>query len=231
MITNIYNQKSKIQLIIKIISIAYLFFISGCLNYIQDVNIYPDGSGKMSMHYWSNLPYDIDSEQLKNLTFFNPEFLKKEFTSEYYKLEGIKVYTDSVDGTTHAIINITFDNIDSLNNSKTFKNSNFSLKEDDEGIMTFSQNVPPIEYSFKSDSSKYAITYKYTFYGKVYDNNSQEKEGNTLIWKFRPNEIDSNKTIYAKYKPFKLKETPEWIYILTGTVILIVMFFLLRKSK
>ena len=231
MITNIFIQKSKIQLITKVISIAYLLLLSGCLNYIQDVNIYPDGSGKMSIHYWSNLPYDIDSEQLKNLTFFNSDFLKKEFTSDYYKLDGIKVLTDSLDGTTHAIIDISFDSIDSLNHSKTFKNSNFLLVEDNEGIMTFTQNVPPVSYDLKTDSSKYSITYKYTFYGKVYEDNSHEKEGNTLIWKFKPSEIDSNKTIYAKYKPFKLKETPEWIFILTGVIIIIVLFFLLRKSK
>ena len=86
MITNIFIQKSKIQLITKVISIAYLLLLSGCLNYIQDVNIYPDGSGKMSMHYWSNLPYDIDSEQLKNLTFFNSDFfINLNFIKSFFK--------------------------------------------------------------------------------------------------------------------------------------------------
>jgi len=230
-ITNIFNSKRQLKLIIKIISIAYLFLQPGCLNYIQDVNIYPDGSGKMSMHYWSNLPYDINSDQLKNLTFFNPEFLKKEFTSDYYKLEGINVYTDTTDGTTHAIVDITFDSIDSLNKSKTFKNSNFLLLEDDDGITTFTQNVPHVSHNFITDSSKFRITYKHTFYGKIYDDNSQEKENNTLIWKFRPEEIDSGKVLYAKYKPFRLKETPEWIYILSGVVIIIVLFFLLKRNK
>ncbi|MCH8169536.1 MAG: hypothetical protein IIB07_00170 [Bacteroidetes bacterium] len=185
----------------------------------------------MSLHYWSNLLYDINSDELKHLTYFNTDFLKKEFSSKYYKLEEIKLYTDSTDGTTHAIINITFNSIDSLNYSRTFQDSKFSLIDDGTGIKIFTQKIPSINDSLVSDSSKYSITYKYTFYGKIYDDNSTEKDGKTLIWKFKPNEIGSGKTIYVKYKPFKLKETPEWIYILMGIVIIIILFFLLRRSN
>ena len=233
MISNIFKLKRKkeLSILIRIFSVFYLILLSGCLNYIQDVNIYPDGSGKMSLHYWSNLLYDINSDELKHLTYFNTDFLKKEFSSKYYKLEEIKLYTDSTDGTTHAIINITFNSIDSLNYSRTFQDSKFSLIDDGTGIKIFTQKIPSINDSLVSDSSKYSITYKYTFYGKIYDDNSTEKDGKTLIWKFKPNEIGSEKTIYVKYKPFKLKETPEWIYILMGIVIIIILFFLLRRSN
>ena len=233
MISNIFKLKRKkeLSILIRIFSVFYLILLSGCLNYIQDVNIYPDGSGKMSLHYWSNLLYDINSDELKHLTYFNTDFLKKEFSSKYYKLEEIKLYTDSTDGTTHAIINITFNSIDSLNYSRTFQDSKFSLIDDGTGIKIFTQKIPSINDNLASDSSKYSITYKYTFYGKIYDDNSTEKDGKTLIWKFKPNEIGSGKTIYVKYKPFKLKETPEWIYILMGIVIIIILFFLLRRSN
>ena len=109
MISDIFNliRKKEYSTVVTIFSVVF-FFLSGCLNYIQDVNIYPDGSGKMSLHYWSNLPYDINSDQLKNINFFNKDFLRKEYYSKYYDLKEIKVYTDSTDGTTHAIINITF---------------------------------------------------------------------------------------------------------------------------
>ncbi len=233
MICNIFKLKRKKELsfLIRIPLVFYLVLLSGCFNYIQDVNVYPDGSGKMSLHYWSNLPYDFNSEQLKNMEFFNSEFLKKEFSSKFYNLEGIRVYTDSTDGTTHAIIDITFNSIDSLNYSRTFQNSKFSLIDDVDDIKTFTQIIPPLNYDLSTDSSKYSITYKYTFYGKIYEDNSTAKEGRTLIWKYKPYEIHEGKTIYVKYKPFKLKETPEWIYILMVLVIIIVMFYLLRKNK
>ena len=233
MISNIFKLKRKKELntIVKIFSVFYLILLSGCLNYIQDVNIYPDGSGKMSLHYWSNLPYDINSDELRHLTIFSPDFLKKEFTSKYYNLESIKVYTDTTDGTTHAIINITFNSIDSLNYSRTFQNSKFSLVDDGTGVKIFTQKIPAINDSLLSDSSKYSNTYKYTFYGNIYDDNSTEKDGRTLIWKYKPYEIGPGKTIYVKYKPFRLKETPEWIYILMGIVIIMVLFFLLRRSN
>jgi len=44
-------------------------------------------------------------------------------------------------------------------------------------------------------------------------------------------EIGKGKTISVTFKPFKLKETPYWIYILAGLVLLIVIFFLVRKKK
>ena len=233
MISNIFKLKKnkELYIIIRIFSVFYLVLLSGCLNYIQDVNIYPDGSGKMSLHYWSNLPYDINSDELRHLTIFSPDFLKKEFTSKYYNLESIKVYTDTTDGTTHAIINITFNSIDSLNYSRTFQNSKFSLVDDGTGVKIFTQKIPAINDSLLSDSSKYSNTYKYTFYGNIYDDNSTEKDGRTLIWKYKPYEIGPGKTIYVKYKPFRLKETPEWIYILMGIVIIMVLFFLLRRSN
>ena len=169
MISNIFKLKRKkeLSILIRIFSVFYLILLSGCLNYIQDVNIYPDGSGKMSLHYWSNLLYDINSDELKHLTYFNTDFLKKEFSSKYYKLEEIKLYTDSTDGTTHAIINITFNSIDSLNYSRTFQDSKFSLIDDGTGIKIFTQKIPSINDILASDSSKKIIKYKYTFYGKI----------------------------------------------------------------
>ena len=233
MISNIFKLKRKkeLNILFRIFSVFYLILLSGCLNYIQDVNIYPDGSGKMNLHYWSNLAYDINSDDLKHLTFYNTDFLKKEFSSKRYNLEEIKIYTDSIDGTTHGIINITFQSIDSLNYSKSFQSSKFSLIDDGAGVKIFTQTIPSINDSLLSDSSKYSITYKYTVHGKIYDDNSTEKDGRTLIWKFRPNEIGSGKIIYVKYKPFKLKETPKWIYILMGIVIVIILFCLLRRNN
>ena len=71
----------------------------------------------------------LDPENVKVLDrigFFNADSIRNEFTSKYNKIEDIKVYSDTTDSTTHAIIELTFQHIDSLNNSKAFASSNFS---------------------------------------------------------------------------------------------------------
>ena len=69
------------------------------------------------------------------------------------------------------------------------------------------------------------------FSGEVVTHNAPKVEGRTLVWDYTLAEIGSGKTISVTFIPFKLKETPYWIYALTGLVLLFVIFFLFRKKK
>ncbi|HKI77785.1 MAG TPA: hypothetical protein VKA26_04525 [Ignavibacteriaceae bacterium] len=185
----------------------------------------------MKITYWMKLP---DSENIKTLDkigLFNVNSIRDEFTSKFITIEDINVYTDSTDSTTHAIIDIIFQNIDSLNNTKAFANSNFSLQDGISGQKVFTQSIQPIATGFGFDGNNFRITYKYTFAGDVIKNNATDKEGRTLIWKYSLNEIGNGKTISVIFKPFRLKETPYWIYYLMGLVLLIVFIFLFKKRK
>lgn len=215
----------------KLFIIPLFLLFSGCLNYIQDVNLYADGSGKMRVTYWMKMP---DSENLKTLDkigLFNADSIKNEFTSEYDKIEDINVYTDSTDSTMHAVIELTFPSIDSLNNSKPFSNLSFSLTDGAAGQKVFSQFIPPIATGFGFNGNNFIVTYKYTFAGDVLTNNATSNDGRTLIWKYSIADIGSGKKILVTFKPFKLKETPYWIYYLMGAVLLLVLVFLVRKKK
>lgn len=214
----------------KIILLLFLL-IPGCINYIQDVQLYSDGSGTMKIHYWMKLPDNESLKVLNKIGIFNPDSIKNEFSSKYNTVGDIKVYTDSTDSTTHAIIDITFNHIDSLNNTKAFTDANFSLRDGAEGQKIFSQFIPPIATGFGIDGSNYYVEYKYTFGGEIVTHNATSKEGRTLIWKYSLSDIGRGKTISVTFRPFKLKETPSWIYILSGVVLLIVIIFLFRKKK
>ena len=211
--------------------LSLVFFTQGCLNYIQDVNLYADGSGKMRITYWMKLPDPENVKVLDRIGLFNPDSIRNEFTSKYNKIEDIKVYSDSTDSTTHAIIELTFQSIDSLNNSKAFASSNFSLKDGASGQKVFTQFIAPIATGFGLDGSNFNVTYKYTFAGDVITNNATSNDGRILIWKYSLADIGNGKTISVTFKPFRLKETPYWIYVLMGFVLLIVIIFLVRKKK
>jgi hypothetical protein len=216
----------------KIFIFIFLAIItSGCLNYIQDVNLYADGSGKMRIIYWMKLPDVENTKVLDRIGLFNADSVRNEFTSKYNIIDDIKVYTDSTDSTTHAIIELSFQSIDSLNKTKAFASSNFSLQDGASGQKVFSQFIAPIATGFGLDGSNFNVTYKYTFAGDILTDNATSKDGRTLIWKYSLAEIGNGKTISVTFKPFKLKETPHWIYILMGFVLLIVIIFLVRKKK
>lgn len=214
-----------------IVFVSLVFFTSGCLNYIQDVNLYADGSGKMRISYWMKLPDSGNIKVLDKIGLFNADSIRSEFTSKYNTINNITVYSDSTDSTTHAVISLTFQVIDSLNNSKAFANSNFSLQDGVSDQKVFTQFIAPIASGFGLDGSNFNVTYKYTFAGDILTSNATTTDGRIQIWNYTLSDIGNGKTISVSFKPFRLKETPYWIYVLMGLVLLIVIIFLVRKKK
>ena len=215
----------------KIFFVLIPFLSIGCLNYIQDVYLYADGSGVMKISFWMKSLGNDNSVIVKKIGLFNSDSLRSAFQSPYNTIEDIEAYTDSTDSTMHAIIELTFPSIDSLNNHKSFKEYKFSLKDGAAGQKVFSQFIPPIATGFGVNRSDFSIQYKYTFGGEIITHNAQDNEGQTLIWNYTLADIGSGKTILVTFKPFKLKQTPYWIYILSGIVLLVVIIFLFRKKK
>ena len=201
------------------------------MNYIQEVKLYPDGSGKMKINYWMRSPDNENISIVNKIGIFNPDSIRHEFTSPYSSIDNIEVFADTTDSTTHAVIDLSFTHIDSLNKAKAFFGSEFSLKDGAAGQKVFSQFIPPYATGFGIDRSAYHVTYKYIFSGDIITHNAPKVEGRTLIWDYTLAEIGSGKTISVTFIPFKLKETPYWIYALTGLVLLFVIFFLFRKKK
>ncbi len=185
----------------------------------------------MHIDYWMMLPDDESTSVASKIGIFNPDSIKKEFSSEHSIVENVVVYKDTTDSTTHAIIDLTFTHIDSLNKTSAFSDSQFSFKEGAAGHIVFSQFIAPIATGFGIEGSNYFVSYEYIFSGDIITHNAHSSSGRTLKWQYALSEIGGGKTISVTFRPFKLKETPTWIFVLTGFVLLLVTFFLLRKKK
>jgi hypothetical protein len=211
--------------------IFLLLFLTGCLNYYQEVTLYPDGSGKMKIDYWMKFDNEESAKVVDNLGIFNPDSIRSGFQSNYSNVENVNVYTDTTDSSTHAIIDLSFNSIDSLNKTKVFAEYNFSFQKKTDGQVIFSQFIPPIATGFGIDASQFNVTYKYTIPGEIISHNANQVSGKSLTWQYSLAEIGGGKTISVTFQPYKLKETPVWIYFLSGAVLLLVLFFLLKKRK
>jgi len=219
----------------KVVFSSFLFIIiislTSCLNYTQVTTIKTDDSGKMYIHYWMHMDPDLDSLLLTKLGLFNEDSLSSIFKANFTDLNYTSVYHDYGDSSLHAQIEFEFANFDSLNNLQFFKHSELSVKEGPEDSKIFSQFIQPITTNFGLYDKSLTVSYVYYLPGEIFNHNANSHSRNKLIWNFSLDNIGTGKTIYANYIPFRLKETPIWIYSLAGIVIVIVLIFLFRKSK
>lgn len=211
--------------------VVLAFLLAGCINYEQRVLIYPDGSGNMEIHYWMHIPDSTVGKSVANLGIFIPDSIRNEFSSPFVKILDITSYSDSTDSTIHSLIKIEFSSIDSLNTIKAFAQSEFSLKDGASNQKIFTQFIPPVTTGFGIDGSKFFVKYVYEIRGDIITHNAISQNKNILTWQYNLNEIGRGKTISVTFKPYKLKETPKWIYYLAGLVLLVVIFYLFRKKK
>lgn len=211
--------------------LAFLLSLTSCLNYTQVTTIKTDNSGKMYIHYWTHMDPDLDSLLLTKLGLFNEDSLTNSFMANFTDLNFTKVYHDYSDSSLHAQVEFEFTNFDSLNLLQFFKHSELSVKEGAEDTKIFSQFVPPFTTNFGLYDKSLTISYVYYLPGEIINHNANSLFRNRLTWIFTLDNIGTGKTISANYVPFRLKETPRWIYILAGVVIIIVLIFLLRERK
>lgn len=215
-----------------ILSLIFLSLsMAGCLNYNQDTTLKIDGSGKMYIHYWTKWKTEKDSLLIDNLGIFNKDLITKEFSSPYNKMKDVEIYRDYKDTTVHAKIEFEFTSVDSLNKMKVFKGADFTLKEGPEGTKIFSQFVQPFATGFGIDRKQYQLTYIYYIPGDILEHNADELSNNKLTWTFNLDNIGTGKTIKATFRPFKLKETPTWIFVSALAVLAVVFVFLFKKKK
>ncbi|UCH66035.1 MAG: hypothetical protein JSW63_02560 [Ignavibacterium sp.] len=185
----------------------------------------------MKIEYWMKLP-DVGSRKVAdNFGIFNSDSIRNNFSSSYSKIENVEVYVDSIDTTTHAIVEFTFNRIDLLNQTKMFADSKFQFKEETSGQIVFSQFIAPIAIGFGIDANEYSVSYSYTFSGTILNHNAHQVKDNILVWNYSLADIGVGKSIAVTFRPFKLEKTPDWIYMLTGAVLALVIFFLLRRKK
>ena len=219
------------KILFNILHVSIIIVLTACLNYEQDVILHPDGSGKMKIEYWMKIPDAGRKDVTDNLGIFNPDSIRNEFNSHHSKVEDVEVYIDSIDTTTHAIVEFSFDRIDSLNYTKMFADSKFRFKEETSGQIVFSQVISPIATGFGISADNFKVIYKYTLTGTIINSNAHQVQDNTLTWNYSLADIGTGKTINVTFRPFKLEKTPDWIYMLTGTVLILVIFFLLRRKR
>ncbi len=210
--------------------IIILFISNACLDYTQITTIRTDGTGNMFIHYFMKWTNPKDSTIIEQLGIFNKDSVYKEFSSQFSNIKNVEVYKNPADSTLHAKVELTFSSLDSLNTTPAFRKSQLTVKENEKNIKIFSQFIPPIATGFGFENKNFSLTFIYYLPGEILSHNAVEQYRNRLTWKYSLSEIGMGKFITATYRPFKLKETPVWIYIIALFVFSVVLVYLFSKK-
>lgn len=206
--------------------------LTGCLNYNQEVSLNPDGSGTMKIHYWMQIPPVSKDELIPQLSIFNKDSLLSQFDAKFVKIHNLTVVADTTDSSYHTRIEFEFVHIDSLSKLKPFADAGFSLQDGAAGQKVFSQFISPVASGFGlDDGTKFNVTYIYGFPGEIITHNATAVGKKTLTWSYSLGQLGKGKAISVTYRPYKLKETPTWIFALAGLMLIIVTYFLFRKRR
>lgn len=210
--------------------LIFLIFTS-CLNYQQITTIKTDSSGEMFIHYWLQWEDKQDSVWLKKLQIFNEDSIRTEFSSDQNTIDRIDTFINFKDSTIHAQIEFEFQNFDSLKYTKAFEGANFSLVEAEDETKIFSQFILPFPTGFGLKSEDFRISLTYYLPGEILEHNAHQISRNKLTWDYTLSDIGTGQKITAKFRPFRLKETPDWVYYSTLFVLIVVIFYLFKKRK
>lgn len=213
----------------KISALLLLLSLAGCLNYNQVTTIKTDGSGSMFIHYWMKWTTSRDSLIVEQLGLFNRDSVYNEFISEFSSIKNVEVYRDFSDSTIHGKVDFEFNSLDSLNQLPAFKDSKLSIKDGENNTKIFSQFIAPIATGFGMKTKNFSLSYIYYLPGEILSHNATEISRNKLTWQYYLDEIGTGKYITATYRPFKLKETPSWIYYSALFVLVIVIIYVFSK--
>ncbi|MBE2279058.1 MAG: hypothetical protein IAE91_01595 [Ignavibacteriaceae bacterium] len=208
------------------------FLLTGCLEYNQETDINHDGSGRIKFHYSLKAVNADSSNNFLKTGYFDNDTLTLHFTSPYYLLKGTDTYFMQEDSTLHAIVEIEFKHVDSLNKSDKFPQFHFDFMEGSPGQKIFTQTLKPgYDFNGMLKNEKYHLKFEFGFPGEIIEHNAQLEKDKKLYWEFLGTDLVETKYINVTFKPFKIVKTPLWIYGLSAFVLIVVIYFLFRKKR
>lgn len=219
----------------------FALVFNGCLDYYQETEFNKDGAGKMFIEYsMKKKPSMIDTNLTTaqndsviatKIIYFNKDSVKNLYTSPIVNNLDVKVFSKASDSTLHAQISFKYQDINKLVEVKTLAQFQFSYSDGAEGQKIYKQFVPPMSFGFGGVDTNLRATFVCYLPGEIITHNASELKRNKLTWSFKQSEIGSGKTLTATIKPFKLNETPKWLYYVLASVLLIVLFFLIKRGR
>lgn len=161
-------------------AVCFAFYLAGCVNVDQKTTINKDGSGTMTVHYWTKMSNVRSSTELGSFSF-DKDKAKNNYSSSNNEVTDVKVKDNLDDSTKHVTVELKFKNLNDITSAKAFEKVKTSWKEGKEG-MDFSYTLMKDTANAKNmGSSDTKLTYTFEFPDEVLQTNGR-KDGKSVKW-------------------------------------------------
>lgn len=181
-------------------SVLFVFaiYLSGCVNFDQKTAIKQDGSGSMTVHYWTKMSNVKSSTELGSFSFEEAK-AKSNYTSSNTDVKKVKVEEKLDDSTKHVTVELSFKNINDISSAKAFEKIKTSWKEGKEG-MDFSYFVPKdTSNAGNMGASDIVLNYEFEFPAEVLKTNGR-KDGQKIIYEKKLSDLKNDLEMTATVK-------------------------------
>jgi len=172
------------MLLKSLLSISVLFmvavFISGCVNVDQKTKLNSDGSGTMSVKYWTKSS-NVSGDELSGFGFTEAK-VKANYTSSNTEPTDIKIEKNATtDSTSIVTLNVKFKDLNKLSEAKAFSKIKASFVDGKEGKDFKYVLLQDTSTAKNMGMSDYKLTYEFEFPGEVISTNGT-KDGQKVKW-------------------------------------------------
>ena len=181
-------------------SVLFVFaiYFSGCVNFDQKTAIKQDGSGSMTVHYWTKMSNVKSSTELGSFSFEEAK-AKSNYSSSNTDVKKVKVEEKLGDSTKHVTVELSFKNINDISSAKAFEKIKASWKEGKEG-MDFSYFVPKdTSNAGNMGASDIVLNYEFEFPAEVLKTNGR-KDGQKIIYEKKLSDLKNDLEMTATVK-------------------------------
>jgi len=177
-------------------------FISGCVNVDQKTKLNADGSGTMSVKYWTKST-NVSGDELAGFGFTEAK-VKSNYTCSNSEPTDIKVEKNATtDSTTVVTLNVKFKDINKLSDASAFKKIKASYADGKEGKDFKYVLLQDTAGAKNMGMNDYKLTYEFEFPGEVLKTNGN-KDGQKVKWEKTvadlKNDIEMTATVKAGKK-------------------------------
>lgn len=229
------------------IVIAAIALSAGCIDYEEKITLRKDGSGYMTIHYFTD-ESTIEEEKMEEeeLPFsfdqysFDQKEIEDELADENIRVEKVESYTE--EGKRHLIAKLFFKNINKIPHKWIFENRELQFTKES-GFLTFRSVLllggeETGEGEFDEFVKAILADYKFKFTvempSKIVEASAGSRvEDNTVMWEFPLSSLMDKERIemYAKIKVGVLSPIVLWGIIGIVIVVGIITFSTVRKKK
>ncbi len=173
-------------------------FLQSCINLEQQTTINKNGSGTISLHYWTRSSNLSMGDELGGFSF-SEEQIRKNYTSINSDVTELKTEVIESDSTSHVRLKISFKDFNKLPEAKGFSNTKTEWKKDDgKYIFNYTQGKDTVSAD-KLASGEYKLIYGFNFPDEVIISNGVI-DGNSVRWEKSLSQLKDDIVMTAEIK-------------------------------